>query len=93
MTKDTVSVEQVTDADRATEKASAELWPYICNCPDLQGRVAAAHRIEATRQAEEQIKLLRGALEQVADARMAIDGGSIAECRRIARQALEATNG
>ena len=59
---------------------------------DALGRDNARLR-EATRQAEEQIKQLREALGKVATARMAIDGGSIAECRRIASQALEATNG
>lgn len=41
-----------------------------------------------TRAAEARIATLEGALRRIADAPTAYDGGSIAECRRIARAAL-----
>ena len=57
----------------------------------------AAHRIEATRQAEEQIKLLRGLVEEAFLEGYAL-GGRPRDANRSweqsdSRQALEATNG
>lgn len=44
------------------------------------------------RQAADRLRQYREALERIADARTAMDGGSIAECRRIAHTALKDTN-
>ena len=40
-------------------------------------------------EAADRLKQYREALEALSDARSAMDGGSIAECRRIAAQALQ----
>ena len=44
-----------------------------------------------TDHAADRLRQYREALEKVANARSAMDGGSIAECRRIARTALKET--
>ena len=54
--------------------------------------IAARHRIESTRQAEEQIKLLREALEDIAGDPYQ-HGQRIQRMKKIAAQALQATNG
>lgn len=74
--------------------------PGYVPCGELTGRFLnlTADRFEAlatrtTDQAkDEEIARYRAALEKIADARTAMDGGSIAECRRMATKALGAPN-
>lgn len=75
---------------------------YYCTTPgcedelSLEHCVAIAMKFEAAHDPREKliqsqqsrIKELEGGLERIAVARAAMDGGSIAECRRIARTTL-----